>query len=450
MTRAALSRIDPRLLGQRLAGAGKDILAFFRYAAGRFVDDRCTAAAAGLTYTSLLSMVPLMTISIAIFAAFPAFAGLRQTAQDFVFDRLVPQVGDQVSEYLQQFTANAGQLTAVGIVGLVVTSVLLLATIEASFNNIWRAQESRPLLVRILSFWAILTLTPLLFGAGLSLTLRFVDSAGANGLSFLSVLTGSLPWVLAFLGLLVVYQIIPNRPVRWSDSAAGAFVAASLFEISKALFGSYLAASPIYQTLYGALATVPIFLVWVYLVWSIVLLGAVVAASLPEWRGGRKVGSVLDKLLAGPKLTLAVAVMRELQVAQKLGVGVTQRTLMRRIPVGLALLDGILFQLREAHFVERTAGGAWLLTRDPGATTVFDLIRGLGIGMRGPIGHIPGIEGAWQDRLARLADEAGGRQRDILGVTLLDLLEEERSAPVAAAKPASRTRHDETATGTGD
>ena len=410
-----------RAIGRRVIPTAKSIVAFVRYAAERFFEDHCPSSAAALTYSSLLALVPLMTISLAVFSAFPAFEGLRETAEGFVFQNFVPQVGSVVRDYLEDFATNTGQLTAVGVVGLVVTALLLLATIEASFNNIWGVRKGRPLLMRLLSFWAILTLTPLLFGAALSLSLELLDRAGAR--PTLASFIGVLPLLFEFLGLLLIYQIIPHREVRWVDSAVGAAVAAVLFELSKALFAVYLTAFPVYQTIYGAISTVPIFLVWLYVAWSVVLLGAIVASALPEWRAGRKVGIRLDKLLPGPRLTIAVAVLRELAAARHLGVGVTGRTLSRRIPVGPPLIDDILDQLRTAHFVERTASGAWLLSRDPTAATVLELMRGLGIGMKGPVGGMDGLGGDWQQRLEALVDQAGEAQGEILGRPVSDLLD---------------------------
>lgn len=410
-----------RAAGARAVASARVCWTFLRYAGTRFFEDRCPSSAAALTYAALLALVPLMTISLAILSAFPAFASLRDMAEDFVFQTLVPQVGSVVLNHLQAFATNTGQLTAVGVVGLVITALLLLATIEAAFNNIWRVREDRPLLIRLLSFWAVLTLTPLLFAAGLSLTIELVDRTGAR--PTLATFIGLLPLAFEFVGFLLIYQIIPNRDVRWADSAVGALVAAVLFELSKTIFAAYLTAFPIYQTIYGAVSTIPIFLVWVYVAWSIVLLGAVVAAALPEWRAGRKVGVHLDKLLPGPRLTIAVAVLRELAAARRLGVGVTGRTLARRVPVGLTLIEGILAQLRAARFVERTGGGTWLLSRDLTTATVLDLLRGLGIGMRGPIGGLDALGGDWQGRLAALMEQAGVAQGEILGAPLWDILD---------------------------
>ena len=259
---------------------------FIAYSAVRFYNDNCFQTAASLTYTSLLAMVPMMTIGFAIFSAFPAFGALQTRIQTVIFKNLVPEIGDAILEYLGAFMANAGQMPIFGVVGLAVSAVLLIWTIEGSFATVWRVKEPRSYITRILSFWAVVSLTPLFAGASLSLSstlwaaLQFAHLEG-----FTDPLVGIgavLPFVLQLIGCTLLYLIIPNREVYWLDAACGGAVASLLLETSKAGFAWYMREFPAYQTIYGALATVPIFLFWLYIAWSTVLFGAVVAASLPE------------------------------------------------------------------------------------------------------------------------------------------------------------------------
>ena len=159
--------------GQRstILSRGASGLAFLYYVLTRFAKDRCTQSSAALTYTTLLALVPLLAISFAIFTAFDAFAGVWEQVKSFVFDNFVPQVGSVVQEHLEQFAGKAGQLTAVGVIFLVITSILLLATVSATLNGIWRTRQTRKLLARLPVYWLVLTLTPLLVGAGLVLSL---------------------------------------------------------------------------------------------------------------------------------------------------------------------------------------------------------------------------------------------------------------------------------------
>ncbi|MGO4124404.1 YihY family inner membrane protein [Inquilinus sp. YAF38] len=417
-----------RSVGQKARRWGRALYTFGRYAVLRFWNDRGAQAASALTYSSLLALVPIATIAFSILSAFPAFGLIKGAAQTWLVEMLVPEVGHTVLNYLEGFSQNTGRLTAFSIVGLVVSSVLLLATIEDAFNGIWRVKEQRAWAVRIVTFWAILTLTPILVVASFSLTINFFTSHGGFGQELWSPFIGFVPLVLQFIGFTLLYQLIPNRSVRWNDAVIGGAIAAVAFDLSKRLFAWYLREFPAYETIYGALATIPIFLLWLYLAWSIVLIGAVIAAALPDWRSGRLLGGEIDSLLPGPRLTIAVAILRELAAASRLGIGLHRPTLLDRVPVGISALDGMLEQLRHARFVERSASDSWLISRDLRVTTLADLLRGLGIGMRGKIGEVPGLEGAWLQALADRIHAAEEAHHDSLGVPLATVLVDEPPA----------------------
>lgn len=396
------------------------------YSSLRFYNDNCFQTAAALTYTTLLAIVPLMTIGFAIFSAFPAFADLRTQVQTLIFKNMVPEIGDALLENLGAFMANAGQMPTFGIIGLAVSAVLLIWTIEGSFATVWRVREPRSLVMRILSFWAVVTLAPLFIGVSLSLSstlwsvLQVVHLDGvANPLAGISA---TVPLLVQLFGCTLLYVIIPNRQVNWLDAICGGAVAALLLEISKGAFAWYMREYPAYQTIYGALSTVPIFLFWLYIAWSTVLFGAVITASLPEWRAGKITRGGLQGLLPGQRLALALAVLHGLLDASRLGVGMRRRTLTRRVPVGTVLVEAILEQLRDAHWVAQTTRDSWVVTRDLSDVTLCDLIKALGIGMRGSVRGLGGIDLPWQDRIADLLDQADDAQDQILSVPIKDLL----------------------------
>jgi membrane protein len=413
---------------QRVRREGGETVGFLFYSALRYYNDNCFQTAAALTYTALLAIVPLMTIGFAIFSAFPAFGAIQTRVQEMIFRNLVPEIGDAILEYLGHFMINAGQMTVFGVIGLAVSAILLMWTIEGSFAAIWRVNEPRSLLMRVLSFWAIVTLTPLFAGASLSLLTSLI--AGLRMLHLetlanpLAEFGGVLPFVLELVGCTLLYIVLPNRPVTALDAACGGAVGSALMEMSKAGFAWYLRAYPAYQTIYGALSTIPIFLFWLYIAWSTVLFGAVVTAALPEWRAGKITSSGPEGLLPTQRLGLALAVLRELLAASRLGVGLRRRTLTLRVPVGAVLIDGILEELRDVHWVARTTRDAWVVTRDCSEATLFDLMKALGIGLRGTVRGLGGLEAIWQDRVAHLLDDAEASTHDILGVPLKDILAE--------------------------
>ena len=269
--------------------------AFLAYVLKRFVDDRCLGIAATLSYTSLLALVPMAAIAFAILAVFPVFEGVREEIQAFVFENFVPDTGERLAEHFDGFVDNARGLTTVGIAGLVVTATLLLATIGSTLNTIFRVARPRRLLSRLLVYAFVITLGPLVLGASVSLATNIPALAEAAGIDAFTGLSGTglygrLAWLVPVLIVVgafsLLYAMVPNRTVRWRDAIAGGMAAGILFSALRLAFAVYLVTFPVYRTLYGALAVVPIFLVWMYLSWAAVLFGAVLTASLADRRAG--------------------------------------------------------------------------------------------------------------------------------------------------------------------
>ncbi|MGE5145564.1 MAG: virulence factor BrkB family protein, partial [Candidatus Eiseniibacteriota bacterium] len=289
----------------------------------RFVDDRCLRVAGELSYTTLLSLVPLLAVGLAMLSAFPVFAGMREDIQSFVFFNFVPAAGDVVQKQFSSFLENAGKLTAFGIVALGITALLLLNTIESAFNLIWREKRARPLIIRFLTYWAILTLGPLLIGSSIALSSYIFTLTKLIGIEAftgpLGELVRLLPFLLLVLGLMALYVIMPARPARWRPALAGAVVAALLFEVLKHLFALYVTKFPSYEAIYGALAALPLFLIWMYLAWALVLFGAEVAASIPEWQAQRSRRPPPPEMNAHAKLSLALDVLGLLRRAIREG-----------------------------------------------------------------------------------------------------------------------------------
>jgi len=413
--RERLARVPARL---------RDAAGILGHALKRFWSGNDFQAAGSLTYTTLLALVPLLTVTFAIFSAFPAFSRLRSQAQQLIFENLVPAVSDVVLANVDRFMGNAAALTGFGIIGLAVTSILLFFSVEGAFNTIWRATEPRPLVIRLLSFWSVLTVAPILLGTSLSLSSAILADIRFSGEADLWGARLILPGLFEAAAFTLMYLTIPNREVNWKDAALGGLTAAVLMEASKIGFGLYITAFPTYRTIYGALAAFPIFLVWLYTVWSVVLFGAEITATLPEWRAGKITQVGPEGLLSAQRIVVALAILRELRAAAKLGVGIRRGTLNSRIPVGAVVIDGMLEQLRAAHWVTRTAQGAWVGTRDLHEATLDDLRHSLGLGLRGNIRSVGHLRAGWQDRLAELFSRAEANDREILGIPLAELFKE--------------------------
>lgn len=261
---------------------------FARLVLQRLRQDRCNRVAGELSFTTLLALVPLTTVSIAVLSLFPVFETWMHTAQEFIYGNFVPAAGDAVSQYLQQFAANAGRLTVWGLLFLIVTALLLMATIEHAFNDIWHVAQPRKRIYRFLGYWAVLTLGPILIGLSLSVTAYllslpvFLGAGAARGLRALMLAVA--PSVFEMAAFMLMYVVVPNHRVRWRHALVGSIVAAILFEVAKRAFAWFVLSFSTYHVIYGALAALPVFLVWIYLSWMVVLLGAVVTAALPQWR----------------------------------------------------------------------------------------------------------------------------------------------------------------------
>jgi membrane protein len=252
----------------------------------RFREDRLGLTASSLTFTTIISLVPLFTVFLAVFTAFPMFAKLQDVLQKWLLESLIPDtIARQVLGYLTQFAGKASRLGSAGVVVLFVTALALVLTIDRTLNGIWRVRQPRPLGQRVLVYWAVVTLGPLLLALSLSITSYALSaSRGLVGVmpGGVQLLLDSLQFLMLAWGMAALYRYVPNTQVRWGHAwTGGLFVSAGL-ELAKFLLVLYLSKVPTYSVLYGAFATVPILLVWIYVVWVIVLLGAVIAAYLPS------------------------------------------------------------------------------------------------------------------------------------------------------------------------
>ncbi|TXH34716.1 MAG: YihY family inner membrane protein [Rhodospirillaceae bacterium] len=386
------------------------------YVCQRFIQDSCPSIAAALSYNSLLALVPLLAIGLAMFAAFPAFSSIREDMLQAIFDNLAPSIGDSVKQYLQTFVENAGKTTGAGVVGLGVTSILLFNTIQTAFDRIWGVTRSRTNLNRLIIYWALITLGPILFGASFSISgyvFATVKSVGVYGISTgMRVLSTLMPFLLETIGFAVFFRLIPSRYVRLGDAVTGAFITALLFEILKQSFALYLYYVPTYQAVYGAIATLPVFLLWMYLVWLIILVGAEITAALPEWRAGRR--SVGGTVRRSDTFALALGVLRVLRGAAQHGTGLRLVQLQSDLQADPNRLLAILDNLKDANILTRGENDRWHISRDLRSLTLFDLCRHLGLILSDPSDS--------PTKLAPLVAHLNEAERGMLGQSVDDSL----------------------------
>lgn len=352
----------------------RDLHAFARFVASRFAHDRCTQIAASLTFTTLLSLVPLITIALTLFSAFPVFDDFSTQIKIYLLGNLMPDTaGRVITHYMEQFAESAGRLSAVGVVFLTVTAMLMMLTIDQAFNTIWRVARPRPLVKRLIIYWAVLTLAPVLIGASLSLTSWLIGlSMGyANQISIVGVaLLKALPVMFTTLAFVLLFRLVPNRYVPVAHALVGGVVAAVLFETMNRVFGYYISHFPTYKLVYGAFASVPIFLMWVYLSWLTILLGAVVAASLSHWRTPDA-----QYLPAVVEMLDALRVLKIMSEGLAHGHVSTIPELSKKLRLGFYTLEQMMERLCAAGLVAKTAGQGWLLVRDASHVRATELLH---------------------------------------------------------------------------
>lgn len=344
----------------------------------RFREDRLGLTAGSLTFTTLIAIVPLLTVMLALFTAFPMFSNFQEALQKYFLQSLVPDnIAKPVMGALTQFASKAHKVGSVGLVVLVISALALMLTIDRTLNAIWRVRKPRPIAQRVLVYWAAITLGPLVLGVSLSLT-SYAISASKG-------LVGAMPggvrlvldvveFVLLAATLAGLYHYVPNTHVRWRHAIAGGVFVSVGMELAKRGLGWYVGSVGSYSTVYGAFATVPIFLLWLYTAWVIVLLGAVVAAYAPSLQ----MRIVRQGTKPGQRFTLALKVLDELAAARASEQrGVSAASIAARLRIDPLQIEPILDLLMEGDWVARLDEDGvqrHVLLCDPATTPATELI----------------------------------------------------------------------------
>src|SRR5713101_6084092 len=298
---------------------------FLLHVARRFDEVRCLQIASSLTFTTLLALVPLVTIALTLMSAFPVFSGLGEHIHQFLLANMLPEAaGKIVTGYIEQLSGRAGSLTALGTAVLAVTAFMMMFTIERAFNSIWRVSRARPVAQRVLIYWATLTLGPVLIGVSLSITSYIISTSLGYATQVPlagAAIVGLAPFVLACAAFTFLYYVVPNRAVRLRHALLGGFVAALAFEIMKRGFALYIAKFPTYTLVYGAFAVIPIFLLWIYFSCVVIVIGALITALAPDFDVLREVARRPSGSGFAEALALLLVLARAQQGPELLGMG---------------------------------------------------------------------------------------------------------------------------------
>jgi membrane protein len=404
----------------------------------RFVDDGCLQSAGALAYTSLFALVPLTAATLGILSGFPAFVQWRDRITSFVFANFIPTTGDVVRQYLTQFADNASKATAVGIAVLLFSALMLMLSVEDAFNRIWRVPRSRAAGARFVLYWAVLTLGPLLLIVALVLSSQLFSlplfEAAESEFPLKARLLDVSPFLIEWFALTAAYVLIPNRSVRLRDGAAGALLAALLFEIAKRAFATYVTTGANYQEVYGALAIVPIFILWIYLSWILVLLGASLTASLAafDYRPPQA------RLAEGEEFNGLVRILAHFADAQRAGIGMHGETLREREPfLTDDMVQRYIGDLSRADMIQRNEMGEWILTRDLASVSLYDIYSASGYRLPLADSLPPGLSAGRDAGAAVLIGRASAGLQNVMNVPLSEIFPVPVRSKAVTASPAA-------------
>ena len=405
---------------------------FSRFSVRQFYHQRGLQIASSLAYATLLALVPLVTVMFGFLGGMSVFAEMGDSVQNFIFNNFAPAFGDSIQHYLNEFSQKASKLTTTGIIILMMIALMLMATIDSALNTIWHVRQRRNPVARFLVYWAIISLGPLLLGIGLVSTSYLLSSSVVSdvdislGFELKKNLLSTLPFLTTSVAFTLIYVLIPNCYVSRRNALIGGVIAAFLFELAKYGFGIYVKSVPSYEAIYGAIAIIPTFLVWMYMSWVIVILGAHITFCLSAFRMEFE-----KKVTRGSDWTFvdAYRLVCGLWRAQKQGLPLGTKT-MKQFGIKLPQfqVNEIIDLLAKEKWVQASAGGTWMLCRDLADVSLLDLYQI--IPRRLPMTDSAQKRDRWTNQLHQLLAKQNEDLDKLLSIPLRDLLIKAEQAEV--------------------
>lgn len=397
---------------------------FARFLTRRFLDDNLFQAAASLAYTTIFALVPLAIVVFGVLSAFPVFEEWSGQLTEYVFTNFVPNAAGALKDSIGSFVDNAGKLTVAGVIALVLSLLITLNSVEATFNRIWRVSAARPQLGRFLVYWTVLTLGALIAAASFALSawifaLPLFSTEEGRWVSNLAL--RATPVLIELAAITAIYRAVPHRNVDWRHAFAGALLATFLLEVAKWGIGIFLASFDGYQRLYGALAALPILLLWIYLCWIAVLLGASLASAVSAFR----YQPVAMRLPLGYEIYALLRLLGRFAEARSRGQGLHTAQMMDLEPLLTDnLLHDLLTQLAGTGLLRRAEDGEWLLARDLDGLTLAELYEACQLRIPVAEAHLPCRDDALGVAAMSALDELRVPLRDLLKRHVADLFPE--------------------------
>lgn len=388
---------------------------FGRFLWRRFLDDRLFEAAGALSFTTVFALVPLSMVAFGVLRAIPGFGALSTELSTYIFSNFVPTAARNVETYLLMFFNNAGGLTAASAIALVISLLITLTSVETTFNRIWRVKTARPKFSRFLVYWTVLTLGVLVAAASMALSTRLFALAifqTQPGLWLVSLLVRVAPAFIELVAFAAIYRVVPHRTVHWRHAFAGALLAIVMFELIRWGMGAFMAKSfAAYEKIYGAVASVPIFLLWVFLSWVSVLLGASLAASISAFR----YQPAALRLPEGYELYGLLRMLGRFAQARKTGQGLNSNDILKAEPMLTDdLVQQMLAQMCQIALLKRGEDGAWLLARDLDEMTLAELYEACQLRIPVAEAYLPAREDALGVAAIATIDELRVPLRELL------------------------------------
>jgi len=376
---------------------------FGRFLWDRFLDDRLFQAAGSLAYTTVFALVPAAIVVFGVLSAFPVFVEWKDRLSQYIFANFVPSAASAVQGYLLQASSAAGQLTAAGVIALVVSLLITLNSVEQTFNRIWRVASSRPKFTRFLVYWTVLTLGAMVATATLAVSVKFFALPmfqTLEGRALASAMFALAPVGIELFAILLLYRVVPHHPVRMRHALPGALLAVALLELVRWGLSAYLGGFQSYERIYGsAVAFLPIFLLWIYLCWVAVLLGASLASSIAAFR----YQPMAMRLPPGYELYSLLRLLGRFQLARRDGRGLDEDEILALEPMLTdSLLQQLLCELERIRLLRRDERGHWLLSRDLDDVPLLELYERCQLRIPLDDCALPGRE----DALGRVAAQA--------------------------------------------
>ena len=387
---------------------------FGRFLSRRVLEDNVFQAAGALAYTTVFALVPLSMVVFGVLSGFPVFAEWSERLSDYIFSNFVPSAARSMEDWLLQLSGNVGQLTAAGTVALVISLLITLNGVEATFNRIWRVPSARPRLTRFLVYWTVLTLGALVGAASLAMSARFFALSvfdTSAGVLLEQQLLRIAPMALELLVFVAIYKLVPHRTVQLRHAVAGALIATVLSELVRWGIGAYLGLFTGYARIYGTLAFVPVFLLWVFLGWVAVLLGASVASAIAAFR--YQPASL--RIPQGYELYGLLRLLGRFAQARRSGEGLHTAEIVELEPVLTdELVQEMLGQLESIRVVTRAEEGEWVLSRDLDTLSLAELYEAGTLRIPIAEAHLPRQDDALGRSVRQVLDELRVPLRELL------------------------------------